>query len=89
MNTFGTLLVGAVSMGSLIAALFFVRFWKRTRDNFFLLFAAAFLIEAISRFALAFHSTADEAEPLYYMPRLVAFLMIALAVVVKNGNRSR
>ncbi len=84
METLGTLLIGAVSMGSLVAALFFLRCWSRTRDVFFLFFAAAFLIEALSRFALAFHRTGDETEPLYYLPRLFAFSLIAVAVVLKN-----
>jgi hypothetical protein len=31
----------------------------------------------------------DETEPLYYLPRLVAFSLIALAVVLKNRPRGR
>jgi hypothetical protein len=89
MSTLGTLLTGAVSMGSLVVAVFFLRFWTRTRDTFFIFFAAAFLIEALSRFALAFHAASDEAEPLYYVPRLVAFSLIAIAVVLKNRPHGR
>ena len=47
-------LQGAAAMGSLVAALFFLRFWTRTRDRFFQLFAAAFLIEGLSRVPLVF-----------------------------------
>ena len=89
MHTLGTWLLGAVSMGSLVAALFFLRFWSKTRDSFFLFFSSAFLIEAASRFALAFHPAGDETEPLYYLPRLVAFSLIAVAVILKNRPRSR
>ena len=82
-------LAGAVSMACIVAALFFLRFWSRTRDAFFLFFSAAFLIEAVSRFVLAFHPAGDETEPLYYLPRLFAFSLIVIAVVLKNRRRSR
>lgn len=82
-------LQGAAAMGSLVAALFFLRFWTRTRDSFFLFFSAAFLIEGLSRVPLVFDHSADEAEPLYYLPRLIAFSLIALAVILKNRPRSR
>ena len=61
----------------------------RTRDTFFLFFSAAFLIEAVSRFTLAFEQGSNENEPLYYLPRLVAFSLIALAVILKNRPRGR
>ena len=89
MDTLATLLVGAVAMGSLVAALLFLRFWSRTRDTFFLFFSAAFLIEAVSRFVLAFHPPGDEHEPLYYLPRLFAFSLIAVAVILKNRPHKR
>jgi hypothetical protein len=79
-----TLMLGAVAMGSLTAALFFLRFWVRTRDSFFLFFSAAFFIEAASRIGLAFGRSANEYEPLFYLPRLLAFSLIALAVILKN-----
>ena len=37
-------LSGAITLGFLVAALFFLRFWRRTRDNLFLAFAAAFAL---------------------------------------------
>jgi len=89
MLTLQTFLMGAAAMGSLAAALFFLRFWTRTRDSFFLFFSAAFLIEGVSRLPLALEHAPDETEPLYYLPRLVAFSLIALAVVLKNRPRGR
>jgi hypothetical protein len=82
-------LQGVATTGSLVAALFFLRFWTRTRDNFFLFFSAAFLIEGLSRVPLVFEHAADETEPLYYLPRLLAFSLIALAVILKNRPRGR
>lgn len=84
MGTLETALLGAVSMGSLVAAIFFLRFWMRTRDQFFIFFSVAFFIEAVSRFALAVEPASNENEPLFYLPRLVAFSLIALAVILKN-----
>ena len=41
------MLWGAISMASLVAGLFFLRFWKDTGDRFFLFFAVSFLIEGV------------------------------------------
>lgn len=89
MQTMETFLLGAAAMGSLAAALFFLRFWTRTRDSFFLFFAAAFGIEGASRLPLALEQAPNETEPLYYLPRLVAFSLIAVAVILKNRPRGR
>ncbi len=40
------LLYGMITMGFLIAALFFVRFWRRTADPLFATFALAFVLLA-------------------------------------------
>jgi len=84
-------LSGAVAMASFVAALFFLKYWRQTRDSFFLLFALAFGIDALSRFVLALARVSDESEPLYYIPRLIAFALIILAIVLKNrpGNWQR
>lgn len=61
-------LSGAAAMASLADALFFLKFWRRTRDTFFLLFAAAFAIDAASRFALGISQVSDTAKPIYFLP---------------------
>ena len=50
MDTLRSTLVGAVSVTSLLVALFFLRFWYSTRDLFFLLFSIAFGIYGSSLF---------------------------------------
>lgn len=77
-------LMGAVAMASLVACLFFFRFWRQTRDDFFLFFGIAFLVDSVSRFALALLHPADETEPLYYSARLITFSLIMFAIVRKN-----
>ena len=75
---------GLLVMGYAVAALFFVRFWRQTRDRLFALFAGAFLLLAIQRMALAmavFHGTDTTTV---YALRLVAFLLFLGAIVDKN-----
>lgn len=85
-----TLLLGAVAMASFVAALFFYGFWRKTRDRFFLMFAAAFLVDAVNRAALgAMSQVSEEQEPLFYLVRLVTFGLIIAAVVDKNLRAKR
>jgi hypothetical protein len=81
-----SILSGAVAMASLVAALFFLKFWRRTRDEFFLFFAAAFAIDAVTRFVLPTLRISDEAEPVYYLPRLLTFILILIAIIRKNAR---
>jgi hypothetical protein len=84
MVAFPSVLVGAVAALSLVAALFFLRFWSRTGDRFFQLFALAFAIDGVSRLVVAAVHLPDEFEPYSYVPRLVTFSLIIVAVVLKN-----
>ena len=81
------MLMGAIAAGLIVAGLFFFRFWRQTRDRFFLLFAASFWLEAINRVALALLEHADEQEPLFYLVRLVAYGLILAAIWQKNRTR--
>jgi hypothetical protein len=84
MQSLSPFFAGAVSMASFVAALFFLRFWRQTRDSFFLLFSVAFGVDALSRVTLGLVRTPDESEPLFYLPRLVTFGLIILAIILKN-----
>lgn len=83
-ETANAVLSGSVAMASLVAALFFLRFWRRTRDSFFLLFSLAFAVDAVARFSLAMSQMSDENEPIYYLLRLVTFGIIIAAIIRKN-----
>jgi uncharacterized membrane protein HdeD (DUF308 family) len=87
--TMNAVMTGAVAMAALLAALFFLRFWRQTRDNFFLLFSIAFAIDAVSRFVLALTHVSDETEPYFYVPRLITFGLIIVAIVLKNRPRKQ
>ena len=81
------LLLGAIAMASLIIGLFFLRFWKNTRDRFFLFFATAFGLEALSRTLLGISQGSSENEPLFYLIRLLSFLLILIAIIDKNRTQ--
>jgi hypothetical protein len=80
------ILAGAIAMASLIASLFFLRFWKTTRDRFFLFFALAFFVEGVNRIVLA--PTAGNGDDLldysFYLLRLVSYGLILVAILDKN-----
>lgn len=83
-----TMILGAVIMAGFTTSLFFLRFWKTTRDRFFLYFALAFGIEAFSRLLLGVINYSSEYEPLIYSMRLVAFLVILGAIIDKNWTKN-
>lgn len=75
---------GGTSMGCIVAALYFYRFYRDTSDRLFVLFALAFAVLAVNRAALALSHPTAESTPYFYIARLAAFLLIAFAVVDKN-----
>ena len=75
---------GAILMGYLVAGLFFLRFWRETRDRLFLIFAIAFAILGGQRIALLLTLGQTETRTGVYLIRLFAFLLILGAIVDKN-----
>jgi Family of unknown function (DUF5985) len=75
---------GATMAASLVIALFFLRYWRQTRDRLFLGFALGFGVFAVSRLILAFLDEDDEGRIFVYGLRLLAFLLILAAIVDKN-----
>lgn len=79
---------GILVTACFVAGLFFLRFWRRTRDRLFLIFATAFWMLGLNWLALAF-TTRDEVQTRWYVVRLAAFLLILAAVIDKNRSRRR
>jgi Family of unknown function (DUF5985) len=77
-------LLGVVAATSLIAALFFLKFWRRTRDMLFLAFAIAFFIEGLNRMGTPSSPHPNEASPWVFVVRLFAFLIILGGILYKN-----
>lgn len=84
LNDVKEFLLGAIAMGDMIAALFFFRYWTVTGDRLFLYFAASFVGNTISWLLLAGRLVYSEAEPLAYIVRLVAYVVILLGIIDKN-----
>jgi hypothetical protein len=85
-----SLLNGMITMGFVVAAMLFLRFWRRTHDPLFATFAAAFLLLALNQFLIGLSPVPSEDRSLLYLPRLAAFALIIVAIIWKNiaGRRS-
>jgi hypothetical protein len=82
-------LSGAITVGYLLAGLFFLRFWVKSRDRLFLVFAAAFWLFALNQAITGLGDISREELSSVYLLRLAAFSLIIIAVVRKNiGKRS-
>lgn len=77
-------LTGALAFCSLAASLFFLRFWKQSRDRLFVYFALAFLLLAVNRALLINVTESSESHTLLYLIRLVAFAIILAGILDKN-----
>jgi hypothetical protein len=77
-------LSGAVTLGFMVCALFFLRFWQRTGDPLFVAFGLAFGLLGGSQLMLAFANLPTEERAPIYLIRLAAFVLIILAIARKN-----
>jgi hypothetical protein len=79
-------LSGAVALGFLVCALFFMRFWRRTRDELFVAFALAFALLGVGQSVLALANIPTEERGSLYLFRLAAFAIILVAIIRKNRS---
>ena len=79
-------LSGAIAFGFLAAALFFLRFWKRTHDGLFLAFAIAFALLGFGQAVQALANIPQEERSYIFLIRLAAFMLIIVAIVRKNRS---
>jgi Family of unknown function (DUF5985) len=75
---------GAVTLGFVLAGLFFLRFWRRTDDGLFLAFAFAFWLLGLNQALLGLGNIPVEERSWVYMLRLAAFSLIIAAIGWKN-----
>jgi hypothetical protein len=77
-------LAGACCMGYLVAAVFFLKFWGKSADRLFFMFALAFFLFALER-AVQFAVPGDsERYPYVYLVRLAGFCVIIIGIIGKN-----
>jgi uncharacterized membrane protein HdeD (DUF308 family) len=77
-------LVGVIATSSIMAGVFFLKFWKRTRDFLFLAFAIAFIIEGLDRACVVMVARPNEGSPWIYLVHLLASGFLLFAIVKKN-----
>jgi hypothetical protein len=75
---------GAIVMGFAVAALLFLKFWRRTREGLFLAFSGSFLLLGITQALLSLGGFVDEQRSWLYLLRLAAFLLILFALFLQN-----
>jgi hypothetical protein len=80
---------GAVTLGFLVAAGFFVRFWRQTADRLFLAFALAFALFALNQALASWLTVVIEPASLIYGLRVLGFVIILGAIVDKNARPGR
>jgi hypothetical protein len=80
-------LLGGVVLACAVGGLFFLRFWRRTHDRLFAIFAVAFWTLGANWLALAFIQQ-DEVRTWLYGVRLAAFVLILWGIIDKNRPRA-
>ena len=84
------MLMGGLVVACAMVGLFFLRYWKATRDSFFLFLACAFWLQGVQWLYSAFTDPVNEHRPLAYLLRLAAYILIVMAIVRTNfGSPSR
>lgn len=77
---------GAAAMGFAVSGLCFLKFWKRSGDRLFFLFAMGFIILGANRLVrMLLEENGQSLIP--YVLRLLAFVMIIAAIVDRNLRR--
>lgn len=81
-------LYGGLTVMCVAIGLFFLRYWYLQRDRFFAWFMVAFWALAGGWGVHLVHATSSESGAHVYIFRLVAFLLIIIAIVDKNRRAS-
>jgi hypothetical protein len=76
-----------ITMGFLVASLFFFRFWRRTGDWLFVAFGIAFLLFALNQAVVVLAGIPREEQSLIYLLRLAGFALLVAAIIGKNVRR--
>jgi Ca2+/Na+ antiporter len=79
---------GALMACCVVAGLFFLKFWRKTHDQLFIMFSFSFFLLAIERLVLGYLGSRNEPSPLVYLIRLGAFILIIFAIINKNKETS-
>ena len=78
---------GALTVACMAIGVVFLRFWRVSRDRFFVFFAAAFWAFALGGALRTIFAADSEHGYLVFLPRLLAFLIILSAILDKNRRK--
>lgn len=81
-TTAATFMQGAIMVCAFMSCLFFLRFWKMSKDRLFGWLAGSFFLLGLVRICLTF--SAEEQKTGLYWVRFVAFVIILVAIIDKN-----
>ena len=82
-------IAGGLFVAFLVAALYFFRFWRRTRQRLFAFFTAAFTLLGVQQLSLGLSRELVERSTWLFSLRLLAFLLILAAIVDANRSEGR
>jgi hypothetical protein len=74
---------GALAMACWVAGLFFLRFWRLSRDRLFVFFVLAFWLLALNWLGLGLLSGPETRHQVTVL-RFIAFSLIIIGIVDKN-----
>jgi hypothetical protein len=84
MDTPELFIAGTLVMATFAIGVHFLKFWRLSKDRFFIWFAIAFWVFGLGWIIRVFQPGVPEHGHWGYVPRLVAFLMIIFAILDKN-----
>lgn len=80
-------LLGFIAACSLVAGLFFLRFYRSTRDPLFLAFLIFFVVQGCTNAAVLELSQPNIGTPMIFLVRLLSVLVVLAAILWKNVAR--
>lgn len=80
-------LSGLITATFFVCALFFLRFWVRTRDSLFAGFAVTFFLLALGQGLTTMLNLEAEERTWIYLMRLSAFVILIITIIRKNLAR--
>lgn len=80
-------ILGGITVACLLAGLFFLSYWRSSGDRFFVYFMLSFWIQAANHGAMAASSSWSEGSSAQYLVRVLAYVLILVAIWEKNRVR--
>ena len=74
---------GAIAMGYVVVAFYFMRYWRETRERLFLFFSAGFVTLAMQRLLLGLSADLQ----LTFSLRLAGYLLVLAGIIAQRKSR--